>query len=138
MRAAGLEPVTEDVEQFTQKIYKGMSKAAHHQRSLVDEAIDAENRTMIYGPDPRDDRRVAFTVYAGAFIHEVALLAGGRWHSSTDPGLYTEHLAPMLRRLDQASEMLDFIDHARQVGFAESGDPADLTGDDTPAASAST
>jgi hypothetical protein len=138
MHAAGIEPVTEDVEQFTQKIYAGMSKAAHHRRSIVDEAIDAESRTMIYGPDPRADRRVAFTVYAGALVHEVTLLVGGAVAQLYGPGFYAEHLAPMLRQLETTLAALDVIDFARRMGFAEGGDPADLADDDSPDTSEST
>lgn len=127
MLNAGVEPVSEDVEQFTQKIYAGMSKAAHHRRSVVDEAIDAEGRTMIYGSDPRSDRRVAFTVYAGALVHEVTLLVGGAMAQLYGPGFYAEHLVPMLRQLETMLAALDLIDFARQMGFAEGGDPEDLS-----------
>ena len=133
MREAGVEPVTEDVEQFSQQIYAGMSKAAHHRRSVVDEAIDSERRTMVYGPDPRWDRRLAFTVYAGALVHEVTLLVGGAMAQLYGPGFYAEHLAPMLRQLEIVLETVDFIDVARQMGFAAGGDPSDLDEDAPPA-----
>lgn len=130
MRNAGIEPVAEDVEQFSRQIYAGMSKAAHHQRSIVDEAVDAEARTMVYGPDPRSDRRVAFTVYAGPLVHEVTLLVGGAMAQLYGPGFYAEHLAPMLRQLETVLGTVDFIDFARRMGFAEGGDAADLNEDD--------
>jgi hypothetical protein len=133
MREAGVEPVTEDVEQFSQQIYAGMSKAAHHRRSVVDEAVDSESRTMVCGPDPRWDRRVAFTVYAGALVHEVTLLVGGAMAQLYGPGFYAEHLAPMLRQLETVLETVDFIDVARRMGFAAGGDPSDLDEDDLPA-----
>jgi hypothetical protein len=132
MREAGVEPVTEDVAQFSQQIYAGMSKAAHHRRSIVDEAIDSERRTMIYGPDPRWDRRVAYTVYAGALVQEVTLLVGGAMGQLYGPGFYAEQLAPMLRQLETVLEMVDFIDVAGHMGFAAGGDPSDLDEDDPP------
>jgi len=133
MRKAGMEPVTDDVAQFSQQIYAGMSKAAHHRRSVIDEAVDSERRTMIYGPDPRWDRRVAFTVYAGALVHEVTLLVGGAMAQLYGPGFYAEHLAPMLRQLETVLEMVDFIDVASRMGFAAGGDPSDLDEDEPPA-----
>ena len=75
---------------------------------------------------------MAFTVYAGALVHEVTLLVGGAMAQLYGPGFYAEHLAPMLRQLEKTLEMLDFIDFARRMGFAESGDPADVSDDDPP------
>lgn len=130
MREAGVEPVTEDVQQFSRQIYAGMSKAAHHRRSVVDEAVDAEARTMIYGPDPRWDRRVAFTIYASALVQEVTLLVGGAMAQLYGHDFYAEQLAPMLRQLETVLGMVDFIDVTRRMGFAAGGDPTDL--DDEP------
>jgi hypothetical protein len=44
MVEAGLEPPGHDVGDLGRVIYKGMSQAAHHQRSVVDEGIDHESR----------------------------------------------------------------------------------------------
>jgi hypothetical protein len=43
MEAEGLEPIGADVGGLSQQVYKLLSKAAHHQRSIVDEGVDHEN-----------------------------------------------------------------------------------------------
>jgi hypothetical protein len=83
MTAAGLEPLDADVGALSRTIYRGMSAAAHHQRSIVDEGVDHESRTMIYGPDPRQSERLAYAAFAGALIHEVLLITAARCCTST-------------------------------------------------------
>jgi hypothetical protein len=50
MQAAGVGSIEADVGALSQQSYKLMSKAAHHQRSIVDEGVDHENRTISTGP----------------------------------------------------------------------------------------
>jgi hypothetical protein len=116
MQKAGLDALP-DVGGATREIYKQMSKAAHHQRSIVDEAVDAEARTMVYGPDPSSARRLAFATYAGALLHEVLLLVGGALALVWGPGFYAEHLKPMLASMEDMLSTLDFIEVARRLGF---------------------
>ena len=59
MAEAGHEPIGQDVAELSRQIYRVMSAAAHHQRVIVDEAIDHQNRTMIYGPDLRESEASA-------------------------------------------------------------------------------
>jgi hypothetical protein len=118
MQAAGVEPISEDVETFTQQIYRGMSRASHHQRSVVDEAIDHEARTFIYGPDPRPDRRLAYTIFAGALVREVLLHAGEALNVLWGPPtFYFEHLVPVLERFDLTLQALDAYDFVRHTGL---------------------
>jgi hypothetical protein len=118
MRAAGVEPVSDDVEAFTQQIYRAMSRAAHHQRSIVDEAIDHEARTFIYGRDPRPDRRLAYIVFAGALIRDVLLHAGEAINVLWGPPtFYVKHLVPMLERFDRTLQALDGYETARHMGL---------------------
>ena len=98
MAAAGLEPLSTDVGQLSRTVYRGMSKAAHHQRSIVDEAIDPDRRTMIYGPDPRVRQQLEFVIFAGALIQEVLIKVGDALSVLWGPGFYSDHLQPMLRR----------------------------------------
>lgn len=117
MREAGVEPIDENVDQATRGIYKGMSRAAHHQRSVVDESVDHDARTFVYGPDPREDNRLAYTIYAGALIHEVLLIVGDSLGAMWGPAFYSEHLAPMLGRMEQTLKALDFYEFARRIGL---------------------
>jgi hypothetical protein len=116
MRTAGVEPV-EGIEEASREIYAAMSKAAHHRRAIVDEAVDAENRAMVYAADPDAARRLAFVIYAGALLHELALLVGGAIAVLYGPPFYAEHLAPMLRRMEELLAALDFIETARRLGL---------------------
>ena len=115
MRAAGVQPPTEDVEQFTRQIYSGMSRAAHHQRSVVDESVDHAARSFVYGPDPRPDRRLAYAIYAGALVHEVLLHVGDGLTSLWGPAFYPEHLVPMLRNFEGTLAMLDAYSHVSDM-----------------------
>jgi len=118
MRAAGVEPISEDVETFSQQIYRGMSRAAHHQRSVVDESVDHEARTFVYGPEPRCERRLAYTIFAGALVREVLLHAGEALNVLWGPPtFYFEHLVPMLNRFDLTLEALDAYDFVRRTGL---------------------
>jgi hypothetical protein len=76
MEVAGLEPLKTDVGELSQTLYRGMSKAAHHQSSVVDEIVDPVQRTVIYGVDPRPRQRLEFAIFAGALIQEVLLKVG--------------------------------------------------------------
>ena len=118
LRAKGIEPEYEKVEQLSREIYRGMSKAAHHQRSVVDEAVDPKDRTMIYGADPSTNRQLAYTVYAGALVHEVSLLVGDALCVLWGPGFYRDHLVPLLRRFEEALAALDVVAFARRIGSA--------------------
>ena len=117
MVAAGLEPLKVDVGELSRTIYRGMSAAAHHQRAIVDEAIDYESRTMIYGPDPRQDQRLAYTAFAGALIQEVLLIAGDALSYLFGPPFYEEHLVPILRRFEETLDALDTYDLLRRLGL---------------------
>jgi hypothetical protein len=115
MRAAGVPPLTEDVEQFTRQIYRGMSRTAHHRRSVVDESVDPGARTFIYGPDPRPDRRLAYAIYAGSLLHEVLLHVGDGLTVLWGPAFYPEHLVPMLRNFEGTLALLDSYSHVRDL-----------------------
>ena len=117
MEAAGLEPLAADVEQLSSTVYGGMSKAAHHRRSVVDESVDDEASTMVYGPDPDPSRRLEFAIFAGALIEEVLLKVGDALCVLYGPGFYEEHLAPTLRRFRQVLEALDVIEAAKRMGL---------------------
>jgi hypothetical protein len=116
MKAAGVEPPPE-VQQLTRTVYRGLSKAAHHQRSVVDEAIDFEAGAMIYGPDPRTARRLEFVIFAGTLIQEVLLKVGDALCVLWGPGFYDRHLRPMLQRFREMLDVLEVIDAARRVGL---------------------
>lgn len=118
MVAAGQEPPSQDVAELSRQLYGGMSAAAHHQRSIVDEAIDHESRTMIYGPDPRQSERLAYTEFAGALIQEVLITVGDALSFLWGPGFYQRDLAPMLRRFQEALDALDTYGLLRKLGFA--------------------
>lgn len=117
MAEAGLSTELAQVDEFSQQVYRGMSRAAHHRREAVDEAVDHEARTMVYGPDPRADRVLAFVIFAGALIHEVVLLAGDALAYLWGPAFYPEHLQPMLRSVEEMLAALDVIDVARDFGL---------------------
>lgn len=74
LKTAGLKVDGIDVARL--KIYKALCERAHHRRSIVDQAVDYENRTMIYGPDPRVDFRFRYAKIAGVQVAEVLLLVG--------------------------------------------------------------
>lgn len=116
MKAAGVEPPPE-VKQLTQKVYRGLSKAAHHQRSVVDEAIDFEAGVMIYGPDPRTARRLEFVIFTGTLIQEVLVKVGDGLCALRGPGFYDGHLLPMLKRFQEMLDALELIDAARRLGL---------------------
>ena len=118
MREAGVDPIDENVGDATRQIYRGMSRAAHHQRSVVDESVDHDARTFVYGPDPDEARRLAYAIYAGALIHEVLLVVGDALSALWGPPFYSDHLVPMLRQMEKLLDMLDFIEVARRIGFA--------------------
>lgn len=107
VEAAGGEPVTEDIEQLAKHIYRRMSQAAHHQRSVVDEAIDHDARTMFYGVDPSVARRFEYVVVGGGLLHEVLLLVGDALSTLWGPPFYAQHLSPMLRQFEPVLEGLD-------------------------------
>ena len=113
MEAVGLEPLAADVEQLLATVYGGMSKAAHLRRSVVDESVDDEARTMVYGPDPDPSLRFEFAIFAGALIEEVLLKVGDALCVLYGPGFYREHLTPVLRRFRQVLEALDVIEVAQ-------------------------
>lgn len=118
MRAAGVEPHSDNVETFSQQIYRGMSRAAHHQRSVVDESVDHEARTFVYGPDPSLERRLAYVIFAGALVREVLLHAGEALNVLWGPPrFYFEHLVPMLQRFDLTLEALDAYQLVRRMGM---------------------
>jgi hypothetical protein len=118
MRATGVEPVSDDVETFSQQIYRGMSRAAHHQRSVVDESVDHAERTFVHGPDPRPERRLAYTIFAGALVREVVLHAGEGLNVLWGPlTFYFEHLVPMLQRVDLTLRAVDAYDFVRRTGL---------------------
>src|ERR687888_416472 len=95
----------------------GMSNAAHHRRSAVDESVNAEARTMTYGTDPDPARRLEFAIFAGALIHEVLLKVGDAlcalWGR---PDFFVDHLQPMLRRFEEMVEALEIIETAKRFG----------------------
>jgi hypothetical protein len=118
MRTAGFDPSSDDVESFTRQIYRGMSRAAHHQRSVVDEAIDHKARTFVYGADPRPDRRLAYAIFAGALVREVLLHVGEALNVLWGPPtFYFEHLGPMLERFDLTLQALDAYNFVRRTGL---------------------
>ena len=117
MRDAGVEAITEDVKQFTGQIYRGMSRAAHHQRSVVHEAVDHDARTFIYGADPRESQRWAYAIFAGALIQEVLTLVGDALSVLYGPPFYADQLAPMMRRFQEMMDALDVYDLARRLGY---------------------
>jgi hypothetical protein len=116
MAAAGQEPMRQDVEALTRQIYRALSAAAHHQRSIVDEAVSHEGRTMIYGPDPREGVRLAYTAFAGLLIQEVLLLVGGALSFLWGPDFYQDHLAPMLGSFEEVLARLDTYEMLRLLG----------------------
>jgi hypothetical protein len=116
MRAAGQRPLAEDIEQSSQQIYRGMSHAAHR-RSVVDESVDHDARTLIYGPDPRPDRRLAYAIYAGALVHEVLLLVGDALSTLSGLAFYQERLVPMLGRFQQTLAGLEIYYAIRRTGL---------------------
>lgn len=118
MQAAGGKPIEADVGALSQQIYRLMSKAAHHQRSIIDEAVDHENRTMIYGPDPRVDRRLEYLGFAGLLIQEVLLLAGDALSFLWGPPFYQDHLAPILERFATVLDGLDTYQVLDRFGLA--------------------
>jgi len=118
MQEAGLEPLAHHVEELSRVIYRRMSKAAHHQRSVVDEAVDAEARTMIYGPDPRGERRLEFAVFAGSLLQEVLIKVGDALSLLWGPPFYRDHLTPMLERYQKMMDALEIIETARRLGLA--------------------
>lgn len=118
MRSAGRQPIAEDVAQFSRQIYGGMSRAAHHRRSVVDESVDHQQRTFIYGSDPRPERRLAYALYAGALIHEVMLLVGDALSALWGPTFYQERLVPMLRRFEETLTALERFSVIRLDGLA--------------------
>ena len=95
-----------------------MSRAAHHRRAIVDETVDPSARAMTYGTDPSGTRRLAFTTYAGALLHEALLLVGGALSLMWGQGFYAGHLKPMLARMEETLAALDFIEAARRLGLA--------------------
>jgi hypothetical protein len=117
LRAVGEEPLVEDVKHLSQQIYKGMSRAAHHQRSVVDESVDHTARTFIYGPDPRVEQRLDYTVYAGVLLQEVLLLTGDALSFLWGPTFYPEHLAAVLRSFDTMLASLDSYEFVRRAGW---------------------
>lgn len=94
-----------------------MSRAAHHKRSVVDESADHDKRTFVYGPDPRPDRRLAYTVYAGALVHEVLLIVGDALSTLWGPPFYHERLVPMLGRFEQTLAGLKLYSDIRRTGL---------------------
>lgn len=115
MRAVGVEPIL-GIGEASRQIYSAMSQAAHHRRSIVDEAVDAEKRTMaILQPGP-DGPSPQVSVKPGALQHEVTLLVGGSMALLYGPPFYAQHLAPMLRRMEEMLSALDFIELARRLG----------------------
>jgi hypothetical protein len=116
MKAAGVE-LPPEVQQPTRMVYRGLSKAAHHQRSVVDEAIDFDARAMIYGPDPRTARRVEFVIFAGTLIQEVLLKVGDALCVLWGPGFHDGHLRPMLERFQEMLDVLEVVDAARNLAL---------------------
>jgi hypothetical protein len=116
---AGEEPLGVDPGELSREIYSGLSAAAHHRRSVVDEGIDHQNRTMIYGPDPRDSVRLDFTAFAGQLIHEVLITVGGALSYLGGPTFRPQHLQPMLDRFDEALKALDAYELLKRLGVYE-------------------
>lgn len=118
MREAGMEPPAGDVAGLSRTIYSGMSKAAHHRRSVVDESVDAEARTFTYGTDPDPARRLEFVMFAAAVTHEVLLKVGDAlcalWGR---PDFFVEHLQPMLRRFEEMVAALEIVETAKRFGI---------------------
>jgi hypothetical protein len=101
-----------------------MSRAAHHQVSIVDEAIDHTARTFIYGRDPPPDRRLAYIVFAGAIIRDVLLHAGEAINVVWGPPtFYVKHFVPMRARFDRTLQALDAYATARRMGLNLAGHP---------------
>jgi hypothetical protein len=118
MQAAGDKPIEDDVGALSQQVYKLMSKAAHHQRSIVDEAVDHDSRAMIYGPDPRVERRLEYLGFGGLLIQEVLLLVGDALSFLWGPPFYQDHLAPMLERFATVLDGLDTYKVLKRFGSA--------------------
>jgi hypothetical protein len=99
-------------------IYSGMSKAAHHRRSVVEESVDREARSMTYRTDPDPARRLEFVIFAGALVQETLLKVGDAlcalWGR---PRFFVEHLQPMLRRFEEMVEALEIIETAKRLGI---------------------
>lgn len=118
MKEGGLEPSAVDIADLARTIYAGMSKAAHHRRSVVDESVDAKARTFTYRTDPDSSRRLEFVIFAGTMVHEVLLTVGDAlcalWGR---PGFFLEHLQPMLRRFEDMIEALEIIETAKRLGI---------------------
>jgi len=87
-------------------------------RSIVDEAVDHENRTMIYGPDPRIERRLEDLGFAGLLIQETPLLAGDASSFSGVRRSTKNDLAPMVERFATVLDGLDTYEVLRRVGLA--------------------
>jgi hypothetical protein len=116
MRAAGEDPFIENIELLSQEIYRVMSRAAHHQRLIGDEAVDHEARTMVYGSDSREHIRLEYVAFAGTLIQEVLLLVGDALITLWGPQ-FVEHLTPMLRRFETALDGLDTFHLLRRIGL---------------------
>jgi len=118
MRKAGLDTDVDSIGALARTIYAGMSKAVHHRRSFVDEGVDPEQRTMIYGPDPRLDRRIEYTVYAGSLVQEVLLEVGDSlcflWGRESD--FYGVHLTPMIEQMATVLDALNFVHATGRLG----------------------
>jgi hypothetical protein len=85
---------------------------------VVDESVDSEARKMTYGTDPDPARRLEFTIFAGALIHELLLKVGDAlcalWGR---PDFFVDHLRPMLRRFEEMVETLEILDSAKRLGI---------------------
>jgi hypothetical protein len=114
---AGEEPLGVDPGELSREIYSGLSAAAHHRRSIVDEGIDHKNRTMIYGPDPRDRERLDFTAFAGQLIHEVLIAVGGALSYLGGPAFRPQQLQPMLDQFEEALKALDAYELLKRLGL---------------------
>ncbi|HEX2071190.1 MAG TPA: hypothetical protein VHF90_06030 [Thermoleophilaceae bacterium] len=110
MREAGIDPGNiENVAELSRTIYGRLSKGPHHYRQVVDEAVDFEARTMVYGPDPRIHRRVDYLAAVGPILQEVLLLVGDALSFLYGPnsGFYVEQLRPMAKRMEEVVETFD-------------------------------
>lgn len=108
-KTAGLAPLDIDVEKASRQIYRTMSKAAHHQRSVVDRGIQHAERQTVFEADPREHKRIETIAYAGLVIQETALVVGNALTDLWGPPFYAEHLEPVLSDLEKAANALRLI-----------------------------
>lgn len=95
MRDAGVPPIRQTVD-LSSDLYGNLSKAGHHRRPWVADAVSVPLRQMATGPHPDPVRRAGYVEWAGHVIEEAVQTVGDAFVRFYGAGFFMKQIAPLV------------------------------------------